>query len=284
MSLCRPIIVLGAERSGTSLCAEMVHAWGAYAGDEGELPAADELNPRGRWEYLPLWDLLAEIGEFGAGATWWAEDFPAKVTAKATDPQLASRARALLAHMAAPRRPWLWKDPALCHFLGFWRAFWQTPVFVVAIRHPVDLAVSWNQFRLAGGLTETSLQCNLLRWQHMMRSVLYATGAEPATLFAEYEAVIGDPQGQARRLAAFLDRQCCTASGDDTIARMAAACVPALRRNHDGQRREELMTAPQRSLYRFLRWKVQQPQAPLTGDFPMPPHWRDLVTGEETPR
>jgi hypothetical protein len=38
------------------------------------------------------------------------------------------------------------------------------------------------------------------------------------------------------------------------------------------------------SLYRFLRQKVQQPQTPVTGDFPMPAGWRELVIGEETPR
>lgn len=282
MSLCRPVIVIGAERSGTSVCAEMVHAWGAHAGDPGDLPPADALNPRGRWEYLPLWDLLAEIGDFAGGATWWAEDFPAKVAAKAADPQLAGRARALVARMEAPGLPWLWKDPALCHFLGFWQAFWQAPVFVVMVRHPVDLAVSWNQFRLVGGLTETSPECNLLRWQHMMLTVLHATAAEPATLFAEYEAVTGDPQGQARRLAAFLDRQCATATADDTVASMAAVCVPAFRRNRDGNSREELMTASQRSLYRFLQQKVRDSRTPVTDLFPMPAGWRELVVSEET--
>jgi hypothetical protein len=282
VSVCRPIIVLGAERSGTSVCAEMVQAWGAYAGDPGELPAADELNPRGRWEYLPLWDLLAEIGEFAAGATWWAEDFPAKVAAKAADPQSGGRAQALVARMAAPGRPWLWKDPALCHFLGFWRPFWQAPVFIVTARHPVDIAVSWNQFRVASGLTELSLECNLLRWQHMMLSVLHAMDTEPAKLFIDYEALTGDPVGQARRLAAFLDRTCATASDGGTVARMAGVCVPGLRRNRDGRRREELMSGPQRSLYRFLRQKVQHPGRPVTRDFPMPAGWRELVIGEET--
>lgn len=282
--MCRPIIVLGAERSGTSACAEMVHVWGAHAGDPGDLPAADELNPRGRWEYLPLWDLLAEIGDFAAGATWWAEGFPAQVTAKAADPRLAARARALAARMAAPGRPWLWKDPALCHFLGFWRSFWRAPVFLVMVRHPVDIAVSWNQFRAASSLPQISLECNLLRWQHMMLSVLRTTETEPAVLFAEYEAMISDPPGQARRLAGFLDRQCATASSDGTLAAMAAACEPALRRNRDGQPREELMTAPQRALYRFLRQKVRHPQLPVTEDYPMAAGWRELVTGEETLR
>jgi len=234
VALCRPIIVLGAERSGTSVCAEMIHVWGAYAGDPGELPAADELNPRGRWEYLPLWDLLAEVGEFSAGATWWTEDFPAKVAAKAADRQLAGRARALVARMAAPGRPWLWKDPALCHFLGF-----------------------------------------------MMLSVLHAIDTGPATLFAEYEAVTTDPASQARRLSAFLDRQCATSSGEGTVATMTGVCEPGLRRNRSRQRREDLMTAPQRSLYRFLRQKVQRPRMPMTGDFPMPAGWRELIIGEE---
>lgn len=282
MGLCRPIIVLGAERSGTSVCAEMVHAWGAYAGDPRELPPADELNPRGRWEYLPLWDLLSEIGEFATGATWWAEDFPAKVAAKAADRQVADRARALVARMAAPARPWLWKDPALCHFLGFWQQFLREPVFVVMVRHPLDIAVSWNQFRVASGLHEVSLECNLLRWQHMTLSVLRAIGPGPATVFTEYEAVTGDPAAQARRLAAFLDRQCATTSGDDTVARMAGVCMPGLRRNRGGQRQEELMTAPQRSLYRFLRQQAEHFQLPDTDDFPMPAGWREWVIGEES--
>lgn len=65
----RPIIVLGPERSGTFLLAEMVHMWGAYAGEPSELPAGDSLNPHGRWEYRPLWDLLALVGEFASGVS-----------------------------------------------------------------------------------------------------------------------------------------------------------------------------------------------------------------------
>ena len=127
-----------------------------------------------------------------------------------------------------------------------------------------------------------SLACNLLRWQHMMLSVLHAIEPGQAVLFAEYEAVAADPPGQARRLAAFLDRQFATASGDGTVARMAGVCVPSLRRNRYGQRQEEPMTSPQRSLYRFLRQKVQQPQLPVTEHYPMPADWRGRVIGEET--
>ena len=115
----------------------------------------------------------------------------------------------------------------------------------------------------------------------MMLSVLHATGTEPAVLFTEYEAMISDPAGQARRLAGFLDRQCATASSDSTLAAMAGACEPALRRNRGGQRREDLMTAPQCALYRFLRRKVRVPRLPVTGEYLMPAGWRELATGEE---
>ena len=72
-----PIIVLGVERSGTSVVAEMVHRWGAYAGTPEMLHEADAHAPRGYWEFLPLWDLLVELGgDFASGATWWDRDIP----------------------------------------------------------------------------------------------------------------------------------------------------------------------------------------------------------------
>ncbi len=44
------------------------------------------------------------------------------------------------------------------------------------VPHPVDIAVSWNQFRVTGGLAEVPVECNLARWQHMMLSVLHGVG------------------------------------------------------------------------------------------------------------
>lgn len=58
-----PIIVLGAERSGTSVLAEMIHRWGAYAGAPDHTRLGDPQNPRGYWEYEPIWRMLVEIGD-----------------------------------------------------------------------------------------------------------------------------------------------------------------------------------------------------------------------------
>jgi hypothetical protein len=280
-SLCRPIIVLGAERSGTSVCAEMVHARGAYSGEQGALPAPDRMNARGRWEYLPLWELLDALGEFPSGASWWQESFQEDVTAKAADAVFAERAQALVRRMETRGRPWMWKDPALCHFLGFWRTFWTEPIYLVTVRHPIDIAVSWNQFRRAQGAHETSLRCNLLRWQQMMLLVLNHLDTAQAKLLVEYEQVIEHPHAQASRIASFLDEHTRSRTDETRIAQMAGVVDPTLRRNREGRRRRQLLTASQRSLYRLLRSGPGTPTAALAELYPMPPQWRQLVIAEE---
>ena len=116
----RPIIVLGVERSGTSVVAEMVHRWGAYAGASERLHEADTHAPRGYWEYLPLWNFLAELGDFASGATWWDRDFQQRIEDKATEPGNRIKAVELMSEMHNGG-PFFWKDPALAHFLPFWK-------------------------------------------------------------------------------------------------------------------------------------------------------------------
>ena len=131
-----PIIVLGVERSGTSVVAEMVHRWGAYAGPSEKLHKADVHAPRGYWEFLPLWDLLAELGDFDAGATWWDRDFQQQIEKKAADPASRKKAIELMAEMSKGG-PWFWKDPALSHFLPFWKRIWTDAIYIITVRNPL---------------------------------------------------------------------------------------------------------------------------------------------------
>ena len=149
-----PIIVLGVERSGTSVAAEMIHRWGAYAGEADKLHEADEHAPRGYWEFLPLWEFLAELGEFSSGASWWDPNFPKRMKDKASDPKYRRKALELLGEMHRDGHPWFWKDPALCHFLPFWKRLWGDPVYVITVRHPLDTAVSWQRFIMPPELME----------------------------------------------------------------------------------------------------------------------------------
>lgn len=158
----------------------------------------------------------------------WEESFPGLVAAKAASPRLLIMARELVSRMEQGGRPWVWKDPALCHFLPFWRTIWDDPLYVIAVRHQVDVATSWQRFADLHGRTPASLTGNLLRWQHMMLSVLRETPSSRACVVAEYETLIGDSRGQARHLAALLDRHCGGQTGQARMAAMAATCDPAL--------------------------------------------------------
>jgi hypothetical protein len=277
----RPVIVLGSERSGTSVVAEMAHRWGAYAGEPGDLPDPDPRNERGRWEYQPLWDLLAQIGEFDRGLSWWDESFPDVVRDKLADDRLARAARKLVGRMEAPGRPWVWKDPALCHFLPFWLRIWRDPVFVITVRDPYDVATSWREFTVFEGV-ETDVEVNLLRWQHMMITVLGETSTCQSRLFVSYEALMTDPDRQAARLAAYLD----AAVGRGAlggVAAMRAACDPGLWHNRirDVDAARGVLSDAQTRLYAQLLVMTERPDTPLRADLALPPDWRRRVMEQD---
>jgi len=229
-----------------------------------------------------LWDLLEIIGDFAEGVSWWEASFPRRVAAKATNPRLRSSAQALVGQMERHGQPWIWKDPALCHFLPFWRQIWDDPLCVITVRNPLDVATSWQQFARLNGRRPTSVACNLLRWQYMIQSVLRETEEIPDRIFVEYERLVRQPSEQARRLAAFLDSHCGRDTGEIRITAMANNCDPALWRNRASVNRtaSEMAPAPT-ALYRMLRERAADVPGPADHSHPMPDGWRTLIINEE---
>ena len=276
----RPIIVLGPERSGTSLVAEMIDRWGAYVGEPDQLSAADHRNPRGYWEFKPLWDLAEKVGAFASGVTWWEQSFPERVRRNASDASLASEARSLIEQMERPGRPWMWKDPALCHFLPFWRHFWPDPVLVLTVRHPIAIAHSWHAFALGSPRRPTSIECNLLRWQYMATAALAAAEDNATNIFVEFEQLVEDPQEQASRLARALDNACGTKTGPETLAAMADSPQIGLRHHH--RTSSDGLSHVQRALYDLQRAKTRGSNTRFdASDYPPPSGWRERVIDEE---
>jgi hypothetical protein len=280
------IIVLGAERSGTSVVTDMIHRWGAYAGEPEQLTAANEHNPQGQWEYKPLWDFLAELGDFAQGATWWDPAFEERITAKLERPELRGKGLALIADMEREGRPWVWKDPALCHFLPFWQPLWGNVAYVITVRHPYDVARSWQRMTVPAHLQApvNLVACNLLRWQHMILMVLRATEDVASKIFVEYEALVREPLAQAHRLAAFLDAHCGgLPSAEQSIRAMAERVNPGWWRNRSDHTLSKIAeaTPAQQRLYEFVRSKIQEPGKAFVDEYPMPPGWWEFVRNEE---
>ena len=279
-----PIIVLGVERSGTSVVAEMLHRWGAYAGPSEMLHKADAHAPRGYWEYLPLWDLLAELGEFDAGATWWDSDFQRRMAKKAADPVYRKKATELMAEMHKGA-PWFWKDPALSHFLPFWKQVWGNAIYIITVRNPLDTAVSWQKFIMPSNVKAhvSFIAMNLLRWQHMMTLILQHTEDAQHRIFLGYEDVIRNPRMQAERLTDFLNAK--FGNRVSPIQAMIDAVEPQLWRNDCGVPFEQAAeaTVEQKALYAFTRRKIDNPFEPFdVAKYPLPPGYLEFLNVQET--
>ena len=278
-----PIIVLGAERSGTSVVAEMVHRWGAYAGPSEKLHQADVHAPRGYWEFLPLWGLLAELGEFDAGATWWDRDFQQRIEKKTTDPAFRKKATDLMAEMDKGT-PWFWKDPALSHFLPFWKQIWSDAIYIITVRNPLDTAVSWQKFIMPPNMKVriSFVAMNLLRWQHIMTLILQHTEDAQHRLFLGYEDIVRQPRAQAKRLACFLNSK--FGKQISPIQEMIDAVEPELWQNDCGTPFEQVTeaTSEQKALYAFARRKIDNPFAPFDATkYPLPPGYLEFLNVQE---
>jgi len=287
---CRPIIVLGAERSGTSVVAEMVHRWGAYAGESGKLRTSDEHNPQGYWEYRPVWDFLVELGDFAEGISWWDDSFQERVKDKLLVRQYREKALELVAAMEKEGKPWVWKDPALSFFLPFWKEIWGDAAYVIAVRNPYDTALSWQKFTLPSKL-ESSVSLiagNLLRWQYIMLLILEHTDKAESKTFIPFEGLMRKPRTQAARLHEFLNWTCEARIADDRrVEVMAQAVNPRLWHNQSQMPFSQVheATNEQKALYELLERKAEDPLSKFeVTKYPMYPGWREAVKNEEALR
>lgn len=279
----QPIIILGVERSGTSVVAEMVHAWGAYAGPSEKLHAADAHAPRGYWEYMPLWDLLAELGNFASGATWWERDFQHRIGNYASDPVYRTKATVLMSEMDEGG-PWFWKDPALCHYLPFFKQIWGDAIYIITVRHPLDTAVSWQKFIMPSNLKVriSFVAMNLLRWQHMMTLILRHTEDAAHRLFVGYEDIVRNPHVEAERLSNYLNSK--FENQGSRIQAMADSVDSQLWRNNCGIPFDRVpeATEHQKALYAFTKQKIIDPFQPFdSARYPLPPGYLEFLNIQE---
>jgi hypothetical protein len=278
---CRPIFVLGADRSGTSLISEIIYRWGANAGDITSLGSANEGNPRGYWEYEPMEELLDKLFA-AAGVSPWHPEFPGRVRALTRDPALRAEVLRLVAGMEEGPA-WFWKEPNLCLCLPFFVDIVPAPLFVVAIRNPYESALSYEKFILPSTLYGTIRlrSLYLLRWQQLVVSILEHAVNHPGVIYVPYVELVNDPADQCDRLCAFLDREC-GVDGDRTqrVQRMIQTVEPALRRNRGDRLFDtaDEATPTQRALFRHLLQRVGDPALPFSAaDYPLPPGGKEYL-------
>jgi hypothetical protein len=199
-----PILILGVPRSGTSLTAQLVAAWGACAGDQQRLHQADEWNKKGYYEYMPAMEVVNAILK--------TRLVPAGLDLAPFVPAAREAIRSISA-ACPPDRPWFWKLPRLSPLLGFWEPLIAeeagTPPFcIVVVRDPLASARSqkryFEQKTLKAAEPDFPFAQALMVWQYYMAYLL--THTNPArTLFVCMEDLVAG-QAAVLRLKAALDQ------------------------------------------------------------------------------
>ena len=278
------IIVLGTMRSGTSLTADLVRLWGAYAGEEKNLWKSDFDNPRGYgyMEYIPLQEFNDELLDH-------KDRVPPPVglmEEKSQDPKYQKRALELIEAMdqqadknQAPA--WVWKDARLPLTLPFWAKLWGDVIYVITIRHPAEITLSAakaQEFQEE----DPPFSAGLLYWQCCMLNVITYTQDHPKKIFLAYDQLISNPNTEISRLSRFLDTYNDLPPENSEQREHGMRTRIAANQRHFEYKKSlaEITeaTKEQRALYNFLRVKTIHPdEAFKREDFELYPGWRDFL-------
>ncbi|HRI71130.1 MAG TPA: sulfotransferase [Polyangium sp.] len=249
-----PILILGVPRSGTSLTAQLVHAWGAYSGEMRELHKADEWNKAGYYEHLSVCALIKRMLDGHLVPT----DSRFEV--------FEEPARELVRSMmkACPSdRPWFWKVPEMTPLFPFWKQRVEevtgtSPICIVVLRNPANSAHSqkryFEQKALKAEAPDFPFGHALMVWQYYMAFLLNNTDPD-RTIYVSMEDLLSHEQA-VMRLENFLDQT----YGCNGTAVMASIPQEALVNQRDNDL--TLLTPKQRELYTILQRQTQSPTLP----------------------
>jgi hypothetical protein len=195
------IIVLGMHRSGTSLCANLLHAMGVNMADD---PGASPNNRRGHWERPRINDLNDQVFT-NFGRAWSDAAHALALPPHWLEDTRTQSIRAALAGWIAPQitqpGPWGFKDPRTARLLPLWRQILAdagaTPRFIFCLRQPAQVARSLSaRDHMAQAQAE-------YRWLVYNAQAVSHLGADPVCVIP-YEDWFTEPDRTADRLARFV--------------------------------------------------------------------------------
>ncbi|HTT88614.1 MAG TPA: sulfotransferase [Acidimicrobiales bacterium] len=207
------VVILGMHRSGTSAVAGFLAKAGFFAGEEADLLAAAEDNPRGFFERVDVNDLNDNLLARVDGA--WDRP-PARELIRDHAAEWQAEAEAMLARLGsqAAGRPLVLKDPRISLLLPAWLPAFDQGRFAIVVvdRSPLDVALS---MRKRDG---RPLYVALAIWQLYCTELLEGLAGR-RVLLVRYEDFVKDPGHSGPRLL----RQLAEVLPDDVVERTGAA-------------------------------------------------------------
>jgi len=261
----RTVLVLGMHRSGTSVLTQVLALLGCHLGKEEDLlPAHPTDNPTG---YAERADVVAAHDRFlhSAGFGWnRLAAFDLDRFDERAKQELLGALRGIHADIGPTGGPVAIKDPRLCLVLPLWRLLLSSPVYVVAVRDPREVACS-----LADGPRGVYPTPHALAlWETYIRNMLAGMRYQRA-LFVSFPNLLNDPMVEAERLKLGLRALGIDGLSNVPEAELRALVDPGLRRSLPAAPMS--LTPAQEALYRWLDAKSRLPTPGLVDDFPWAP-------------
>ena len=202
-----PVCITGMHRSGTSMVAHALSLCGLDLGPEDQLLPADAYNGDGYWENRKLVELDDwALDQLGGG---WDLRPPTEADAELRT-SFVMAAQSAISELGFSE-PWGWKDPRVCLLADLWQEAVADLRFVVAVRNPVEVALSlrrrgWN-----------SVQMGLSLWMTYYSELLARVSPSDRVVVA-YEVFLEDPAGSVERLVDRLGLDADAAQREQAVA------------------------------------------------------------------
>jgi len=248
------IVVLGMDRSGTSLCTQILHLLGMELSEDLIWP--DPYNGKGYFESNALyecndgvlraldshWDEIRTLRPLSPA--WWR--LPA---ARETEQKLSELVRANLERFTGI---WGFKDPRTAGLLPLWRRVFRNcgvrPIYVMTVRHPVAVAASLARRHGA------QPRAGELLWLERYYQCFSSLGSQIRCV-VHYEDWFSNPLEQARRLLAATGLE--WPSSELELGETLRGAADGTLAHEDSSRDIEIEAV--RDLYQYLRAQNEAP-------------------------
>lgn len=189
-----PVVVLGFPRSGTSMVGQLAHAAGYSFGDSAESLQADARNPKGYYEYGPLFR-LSRTFLHEAGVTGDLDPVPAGFRAKGPLKRLqrAYTRRAMMKTLDELAKKSPFGVKLFPRFYYFWKQYLPASTKIVAIYREPEAVVRSFMAAWPGG-RYTNEQA-LMLWAEHNRDMLFQLKDVPGAFLLKYEDLLDAKRG-----------------------------------------------------------------------------------------
>jgi len=192
------LIVVGMHRSGTSALGLLLEAMNCYFGPDTQVTPAQAANPKGYSERLDVVKLHEELLS-NSSARW---DAPGRFFLERLSPAVLREFDAQLSTILEDfnaHSPWFVKDPRLCLMLPLWKPRLKSAFYLVAYRHPLEVAASLHK------RNALPMRFGIDLWERYMADALNYTRGERRFL-VNYTQLLAQPSTVLEQFYKFLEQ------------------------------------------------------------------------------